>query len=163
MFMNMNIGFVFITSARAGFVGLPLKCWCTQLLCTIGDVARLPVVADAVVNLVAFAVEDVERRLVHVAVLLRPGPRAPLLDVEVEHLGDAVLRLDVVAAERLRAVGELDLAPLAHARHRPEARELVLQVVVPLERADEDPILLRVVVRFVGFRRHIHPAGIAWV
>ena len=142
MFMNMNIGFVFITSARAGFVGLPLKCWCTQLLCTIGDVACLPVVAHAVVNLVAFAVEDVERRLVHVAVLLRFRPGPPLLEVEVEHLRDAVLRLDVVAAEGLRAVDELDLAPLPHARHRPQPRELLLQVVVPLDGADEDPILL---------------------
>jgi hypothetical protein len=35
MFMNMNIGFVFITSARAGFVALALKCWCTQLLWTM--------------------------------------------------------------------------------------------------------------------------------
>ena len=35
MFMNMNIGFVLSTSARAGLSGLALKCWCTQLLCTI--------------------------------------------------------------------------------------------------------------------------------
>src|SRR6185503_13721751 len=35
-----------------------------------GDVARLPVVADAVVDLVALAVEDVEGGLVYVAVLL---------------------------------------------------------------------------------------------
>src|SRR5262245_2317202 len=34
------------------------------------DIARLPVVADAVVDLVAPAVEDVERRLVHMPVLL---------------------------------------------------------------------------------------------
>src|SRR6185436_2841187 len=35
MFMNMNIGLVLITSARAGLSLLALKCWCTQLLCTI--------------------------------------------------------------------------------------------------------------------------------
>jgi len=35
MFMNMNIGFVLMTSARAGLVLLALKCWCTQLLCTM--------------------------------------------------------------------------------------------------------------------------------
>jgi hypothetical protein len=30
MFMKRNIGFVFITSARAGFVVLALKCWWTR-------------------------------------------------------------------------------------------------------------------------------------
>ena len=35
MFMNMNIGLVLMTSARAGLVSLALKCWCTQLLCTM--------------------------------------------------------------------------------------------------------------------------------
>src|SRR5712692_4475052 len=35
MFMNMYIGLVLMTSARAGLSGLALKCWCTQLLCTI--------------------------------------------------------------------------------------------------------------------------------
>ncbi len=35
MFMNMNIGLVFMTSARAGLVGLALKCWWTQLLWTM--------------------------------------------------------------------------------------------------------------------------------
>ena len=35
IFMNMNIGFVLRTSARAGLSGLALNCWCTQLLWTI--------------------------------------------------------------------------------------------------------------------------------
>ncbi len=35
MFMNMYMGLVLITSARAGLVLLALKCWCTQLLCTM--------------------------------------------------------------------------------------------------------------------------------
>ena len=35
MFMNMYIGFDLMTRARAGLSGLALKCWCTQLLCTI--------------------------------------------------------------------------------------------------------------------------------
>ncbi len=35
MFMNMYIGFVLMTRARAGFFGSALKCWCTQLLCTM--------------------------------------------------------------------------------------------------------------------------------
>ena len=35
MFMNRYIGLVLITKARAGSFALALKCWCTQLLCTI--------------------------------------------------------------------------------------------------------------------------------
>jgi hypothetical protein len=75
-------------------------------------VARLPVVAHAVVHLVALAVEDVERGLVHVPVLLRPGARTVFFQVQVKHLRDAVLRLDVMAAVGLRAVGELGSLPL---------------------------------------------------
>src|SRR5665213_323217 len=116
------------------------------------DVARLPVVPDAVVHLVALAVEDVERRLVHVAVLLRARARTVVLEMEVESLGDAVLGLDVVAAVGLGAVVELDLGALAHPRHRAQPRELVLQAVLALDRAHEDAVLLAVVVRFVGNR-----------
>src|SRR5262245_17409838 len=68
--------------------------------------------------------------------------------MQVEHLRDAVLRLDVVAAPGLRAVDELDLAALAHARHRAQALQLVLEAVLPLDRADEDAVLLAVIVRF---------------
>src|SRR5918997_10199 len=74
-----------------------------------GDVARLPVVADAVVDLVALAVEDVEGGLVDVPVLLRRAARTILLEMDMEHLADAVLRLDVVAAVGLRAAHETDV------------------------------------------------------
>ena len=77
------------------------------------DVAGLPVVADAVVDLVALAVEDVERRFVDVTVLLRLAARPVLLEMQVERLRDAVLGLDVVPAVGLRAVDELDRRALA--------------------------------------------------
>jgi hypothetical protein len=35
MFMNISMGLGFSTSARAGFTGSALKCWCTQFMCTI--------------------------------------------------------------------------------------------------------------------------------
>src|SRR6516165_8489146 len=35
MFMNRYIGLVLMTKARAGSFALALKCWCTQLLCTM--------------------------------------------------------------------------------------------------------------------------------
>ena len=35
MFMNRYIGLVLMTKARAGSRSLALKCWWTQLLCTI--------------------------------------------------------------------------------------------------------------------------------
>jgi hypothetical protein len=63
------------------------------------DVARGPVVADPVVDLVALAVEDVERGLVHVAVLLRAPARTVLFEVDVQRLREAILGLDEVLAE----------------------------------------------------------------
>ncbi|OLS99727.1 hypothetical protein BJF90_38370 [Pseudonocardia sp. CNS-004] len=109
------------------------------------DVAGLPVVALAVVDLVAVAVEDVERGLVDVAVLLRLPAGAVLLQVEVEGLGDAVLRLHVVAAVGLRPVDELDLVRLPDAGHRPQPFELRRQAVVTLDTADERAVLVAVV------------------
>ena len=113
------------------------------------DVAGLPVVAHAVVDLVALAIEDVEGRLVHVAVLLRLATRGVLLQVDVEHLGDAVLRLDVVTAEGLRAVGEANQLALPDAGHGPQASQFLTQVVVALQGPDKNPVLLGVVVRLV--------------
>src|SRR5580765_2822671 len=126
-----------------------------------GDVARFPVVANAVMNLVAFAVEDVEGRLVDVAVLLRMTARRVLLEVDVKHLRDTILRLDVMTAVRLGAIVEPDQAPLPHARHRSKTRELVFQVVGTGNRANEDAVLLAVIVRladdhFVGNPRAFH-------
>src|SRR6185503_16014369 len=117
------------------------------------DVARLPVVAHAVVDLVADAVEDVERRLVDVAVLLRAATGPVLLEVQMEHLRDAVLRLDVVPAPGLRAVDELDLLALAHAWHGAQPLQLVLQAVLALDGTDEDAVLLAVIVRFRAHQR----------
>ncbi len=62
-----------------------------------GDVARLPVIANAVVNFVAFAVENVESCLVHMAVLLRRSAGRIFFQMHVEGLRDAVLGLDVMA------------------------------------------------------------------
>src|SRR5204862_6396976 len=107
-----------------------------------------PAVSNAVMYFVAFAVEDVERRVVDVAVLLRPAARGVLLEVKVEHLRDAVLRLDIVPAVALRAVDEPELLSLPHARHGAQPRELLAQAVLPLEGAHEDAVLLAVIVRF---------------
>src|SRR6266403_658568 len=111
-------------------------------------VARLPVVAHPVMYFVALAVEDVERRLVDVAVLLRSAARGVLLEVKMEHLRDAVLRLDIVPAVGLRAVDEPELLPLPHARHGAQPRELLAQAVLALKGAHEDAVLLAVIVRF---------------
>ena len=53
MFMNMSIGLVFITSARAGLSGLGVEVLVHAVHVHDGDVAGLPVVAHAVVHLVA--------------------------------------------------------------------------------------------------------------
>jgi hypothetical protein len=104
------------------------------------------------VDLVADAVEDVERGLVHVAVLLRLAARRVFLEVDMQRLGDAVDGLDEMLAVGLRAVDELDLRPLDDARHRAQPRELVLEVVVALDAADENAVLLAVVVGFGAHR-----------
>src|SRR5882724_712397 len=109
-----------------------------------------PVVAHAVVDLVALAVEDVERSLVHVAVLLRPASRAVFLQMHVERLRHPVHRLDEVLAEGLRAVVEEQVLALDHARQAAQARELVLQAVLSLDPAHEDAVLLAAVVRFLA-------------
>ncbi len=112
------------------------------------DVAGAPVVAHAVVDLVAAPVEDVERRFVHVAVLLRPAARAVFLQMDMQGLGDAVHRLHIVPAVGLGAVDELDLVTLAHPRLGAQPGELVLELVVPGDAAHEHAVLLAVVVRF---------------
>src|SRR5262249_26465746 len=60
-------------------------------------------------------------------------------------LGAAVLRLHVVTAEMLGAAVELEVLALDHPRHGAQPAELVLEAVGALERADEDPLLVRVV------------------
>ena len=137
MFMNMNIGFDLSTSARAGLSGLGVEMLVHAVVVHDRHVARLPVVADAVVDLVALAVQDVERRLVDVAVLLVRAARRVLLEVDVQRLRHAVDRLDEMLGERLRAVLELHLLAADDARQRAQARELVLQAVLALDRADE--------------------------
>src|SRR5437773_9819447 len=66
----------------------------------------------------------------------------------MEHLRDAVLRLDIVPAVGLRSVDEPELLSLPHARHGAQPRELLAQAVLPLAGAHEDAVLLAVIVRF---------------
>src|SRR5258708_39663135 len=108
-----------------------------------------PVVAHAVVDLVALPIEYVERRLVHVAVLLRPASRAVFLEVHVQRLRHPVHGLDEVLAEGLRPIVERELAALDDARQAAQARKLVLQAVLSLDAAHEDAVLLAAVVRFL--------------
>ena len=136
MFMNMNIGLVLITSARAGLVSRGVEMLVDAVVVDDRHVARLPVVADVVVDLVALAVEDVEGGLVDVAVLLALAAGPVFLEVEVEVLGDAVLGLDVVAAVGLRPVDELDLAaPCAPAAWRAAAPASASGCIRPGSRA----------------------------
>ena len=109
------------------------------------DVAGLPVVADAVVDLVAGAVENVEDRLVHVAVLLGGAARRIFLEMDVQRLAQAVLGLDIVAAEMLRAAVELGFLAFDHPRHGAQALELIVKAISAVDGANEDPFLVRVV------------------
>ncbi|OIQ91198.1 hypothetical protein GALL_268600 [mine drainage metagenome] len=96
-------------------------------------------------NLIADAIENVERRLVDVTVLLRFAPGPVLFEVQMKGLGDAILGFDVVAAIGLRSIDELDFATFAHPRLRPQARQFFLEVVGPGDRAHEHAILLAVI------------------
>src|SRR5581483_5283139 len=109
----------------------------------------LPIVADAVVDLVCAPVQNIKRRLVHMAVLLRLAARAVFFQMNMERLGDAVFRLDVVFAPGLRAVGEVDLPPLAHARQRTQPLQLGFEVIDAGDRADKHAVGLAVIMRFV--------------
>src|SRR5262249_14842201 len=95
------------------------------------DIAGLPVVARAVVDFVARAIENVEGRLVHMAVLLSLCARGIFLEVNVQRLGAAVLGLHIMPAEMLRAAVELEVLALDHPRHRPQPGKLVLETVGP--------------------------------
>ena len=79
-----------------------------MLMYTIGmdddGIARLPVVADAIVDFVAFAIENVERRFIHMTVF-----------------AVATARLDEMFAKGLRAFLLFNFAPFGHARHRAQA------------------------------------------
>src|SRR5262249_54632218 len=77
-----------------------------------GNIAGLPVVARAVVDFVAGAIEDVERCLVHVAVLLSLCARSIFLKMNVQRLGAAVLGLHIMPAEMLRTTASLRSLPL---------------------------------------------------
>src|SRR5205823_9032785 len=82
------------------------------------NVAGLPVVAHAVVHLVAGAVEDVERRLVDVAMLAVDTARRVFLEVDMQRLRKSIGGLDVMPAESLRPVVELEVAALDDAGRR---------------------------------------------
>src|SRR5262249_34297631 len=104
------------------------------------DIPCFPVVAHAVVDLVAGAVEDIEGGLVDMAVILGRPARRIFPEMDVQRLGAAVLGLDIVAAEMLRAAVELDVLALDHARHCAQPAELVLEAVFAFERAGEDGV-----------------------
>src|SRR5712691_803548 len=66
----------------------------------------------------------------------------------MQGLGQPVMRLDVMAAVGLRSVHEFDLRALAHARHRAQPSQLVLELVVTRDPPHENPVLLAAVMRF---------------
>ena len=88
-------------------------------------VAGFPLVANAVVFFGADAVEDVEDRLVDVAVFLRRAARCELFDVNVKRLAQAVLGLEVVFVPRLHAAVKLQILAFAHARKRAQPAQLL--------------------------------------
>ena len=110
-----------------------------------GDVPGLPIVADAVVDFVTRPVKNVERRLVDVPVLLGLAAWRLLLQVNVKRLGAAVLRLDIMAAEMLRAAVELEILSLDHPRQAPQAIELLLETLGARQGADEKALPVRIV------------------
>ncbi len=73
--------------------------------------------------------------------------------MQVECLRDAVFWLDVMPAVCLRPVDEFQVLGLADPRHRAQAVEFCLQIVSALNRADENTVLLAVVMafRFIRF------------
>src|SRR5229473_3399690 len=109
------------------------------------DVAGLPVVANAVVDFVACAIENVERRLVDVPVLLGLAAGGILLEMDVKRLGASVLGLDIMAAEMLRAAVELEILSLDDPRQAPQPVEFLLETVGASQGADENPLLVRIV------------------
>src|SRR5262245_33579643 len=110
------------------------------------DVPGLPIVAEIVMNLVTGAVEDVEGGLVDMAMLLAPATRTVFLDMQMKVLGNAVLRLDIMSGIGLRPVDEADFARLAHPRHGAQPFELFAKVISALNRADEYPVLFRMII-----------------
>ena len=109
-------------------------------------IARLPVIAHAVVNLVTGAIENIECRFIHMAVLLGFSAGAVFLQMQMQGLGDAILGLYVMTAVGLRPIDEFDLRALAHARQRAQARQFFGQIVVPRDGAHKDAILFTVIV-----------------
>src|SRR5882672_9389881 len=113
-----------------------------------GDIPGRPVVAHAVMDLVALSVEDVESRLVHVTMLLRFTSGAVFLEMDMQGLGQPVVGFDVMAAVGLRSVHKFDLRALAYPRQRAQPGKLVLEFVVTGDPPHENPVLLAAVVRF---------------
>ena len=116
------------------------------------DVAGFPVVADAVVDLEAAAVEDVEDRFVDVPVLLRLAARGVFLEVDVQRLAEAVFGFHVVLGEGLRSRLERDLGALLDARQFAQPLQLVLEAVLTADLADENAFVGGIVMGFVAHR-----------
>ena len=66
-------------------------------------IAGFPLVANAVVDLRADAVHDVEDRFIHVAVLLRLAARRIFFKMDVQRLSETVRGVEELAAVLLRA------------------------------------------------------------
>ena len=116
------------------------------------DIAGFPVVANAVVDLEAAAVEDVEDRFVDVPVLLRLAARGVFLEVDVQRLAEAVFGFHVVLGEGLRSRLERDLGALLDARQFAQPLQLVLEAVLTADLADENAFVGGIVMGFVAHR-----------
>ena len=82
-----------------------------------GHIARLPIIADAVVHLVTFAIKNVECSFVYMAMFLRFAAGTIFFKMKVKQLANAVLWLYVVTTICLRTVNELDFTGLTDAGH----------------------------------------------
>src|SRR5262249_104165 len=108
------------------------------------DVARLPVVPNAVVNFVAGTIENVKCRFVDVSVLLSLAAGGIFLEMNVQRLRPPVLRLHIVAAEVLRAAVQPEVLSLDHARQAPQPVKFLLEAIGACQGADEDPLPVRI-------------------
>src|SRR5262252_9988292 len=108
------------------------------------DVAGLPIVTNAVMDFVARSIENIERRLIHMSVLLGLAAGGILLEMKVKRLGAPVLRLDIMAAEMLRATVQLEILALDDSRQAPQPIEFLLETVGARQGADKNPLPVRI-------------------
>ena len=87
--MNRNSGFALNTSRMRVVVGIVVEVLMHAAVLDEHEVARLPVEALAVVDVVAAPLEHVEHGAVHMSVLLAVGAGRVDLDMRLDRLGDA--------------------------------------------------------------------------